>query len=137
MGYVYDSSFIGAIIIPDEKNPDTDKIRESVRNDNKIFVPQLFWYEITNMFKNLIRRKRFTYDQVLNFYPRLSAIGLICDYETGIYYSQKLLHLCNDYNLSSYDAAYLELAARKNAVLCTLDENLQKAAKKRGLAVLE
>jgi len=28
-------------------------------------------------------------------------------------YSQKLLHLCNDYNLSSYDATYLELADRK------------------------
>ena len=40
-------------------------------------------------------------------------------------------------NLSSYDAAYLELAERANAVLCTLDEDLRAVAKKRGVAVLK
>jgi predicted nucleic acid-binding protein len=38
------------------------------------------------------------------------------------------------YNLSSYDAVYLELASRKKAKLMTLDNELTKAAKKVGLA---
>ena len=66
-----------------------------------------------------------------------SLQGGVVDFETGIGYSQKLLRLCNDYNLSSYDAAYLELAERKKAVLCTLDDDLRAAAKKHGVAVIK
>ena len=66
----------------------------------------------------------------------LSALNLTSDYETGSAYSEKLLLLSNDYNLSSYDTSYLELAKRRKAVLCTLDKGLKSAAKKHGVAVL-
>ena len=137
MIYVFDASFVGAIIIPDEKNPRVDNIRANIGEHEEIFVPQLLWYETASIFKNLIRRKRYSLDEVLQFFPLLAAIRLTCDFETGPAYSQKLLRLCSDYNLSSYDAAYLELAERKKAALCTLDEELRAAAKKYGVAVLK
>ena len=137
MDYVFDSSFIGAIIIPDEKNPNVDKVRKGIGEKEEIFIPHLLWYEITNVFMNLIRRRRFTEAEVLRFYPRLDAIDFTCDYAAGIDYSQKLLRLCGDYRLSSYDAAYLELAERKEATLCTLDEGLRLAAKKHGVTVIK
>jgi len=134
--YVFDASFIGASIIPDEKNPKVDKTRADIGESEEIFVPQLFWYEIANIFNNLIRHERFTGDEVMQFFPRLVAIRLKTDFETGVAYSQKLLSLCSDYHLSSYDASYLELADRKKAALCTLDKDLRTAAKKCGVAVL-
>jgi len=137
MVYVFDSSFVGAIIIPDEKNPKVDKIHADIGEHEEIFVPQLLWYEVSNIFRNLILRKRYTYNEVLQFFPGLTAIRLTYDFETGTVYSQKLLHFCNEYNLSSYDAAYLELAQRKEAVLCTMDDGLWAAAKKHGVAVLK
>jgi len=137
MMYVFDSSFIGALIIPDEKNPRVDKARGAIGEDEEIFVPQLFWYEVANIFYNLIRRRRYSYNEVTYFFSRLTAIRLISDFETGSAYSEKLLKMCNDYNLSSYDASYLELAERKKAVLCTLDGNLRAAAKKYGVATLK
>ena len=137
MTYVFDSSFVGALIIPDEKNPRVDEIRTRIGEDEEIFVPQLLWYELTNLFKNLIRRKRFTADEVMRLYPELATIRLLYDNESGVEYSKKLLHLCNDYNISSYDASYLELAGRRKAVLCTLDQNLQEAAKRYGVVTLE
>ena len=137
MIYVYDSSFVGALIIPDEKNSRVEKIHATIGNDEDILASQLFWYEISNIFNNLIRRKRYTYDDVIQFYIPLTAIRLTIDSESGIAYSQKLLRLCNDYNLSSYDAAYLELAERKKAALCTMDDDLRAAAKKRGVAVMK
>ena len=136
MNYVYDTSFVGPLIIPDEKNPKVEKVHAAIDDDEKIFVSQLFWYEISNLFKNLLRRKRYVYDKVISFYQPLAAVRLTCDYESGIEYSKKLLKFCNDYNLSSYDATYLELAERKNAVLCTLDDNLRVAAKKHGVTVI-
>ena len=135
MSYVYDTSFVGSLIIPDEKNYKSEKIHVAVGKNENIFIPHLFWYEIANVFKNLLRRKRYPHNEVLKFFPQVATIGFTIDFETGINYSQKLLQLCNDYNISSYDAAFLELAARKKAILCTLDENLKIAAKKHGVTV--
>jgi predicted nucleic acid-binding protein len=135
--YVFDSSFVGALVIPDEKNPRVDRIRANIGKDEEIFAPHLLWYEITNVFKNLLRRRRYTFDETLRLFPLLDAIRITCDFETGPGYAEKLLRLCNDYNISSYDAAYLELAGRKKAALCTLDENLIAAAKKHGVTVLK
>jgi predicted nucleic acid-binding protein len=137
MIYVLDSSFVSAVIIPDEKNLYAEKIYMQIKNDDIRYVPNLFTYEMANIFMNLIRRKRFTYDEVFNLHQVLSSIRLNTDFETGAGYIKKLLRLCNEYNLSSYDAAYLELAERKSAFLCTFDEHLQAAAKKCGIAVLK
>ena len=73
----------------------------------------------------------------MQFFPQLATIRLDTDFETGPDYVKKLLLLCNNYNLSSYDAAYLELAQRKKAVLCTLDDSLRAAAGKCGVTVLK
>jgi len=135
--YVFDASFVGALIIPDERNPHVEKMFNKIQNEDVKHTPQLFWYEIANIFKNLIRRKRYTFDDVQQFFPKLAAIRLTGDAETGTAYSQKLLRLCNDYSLSAYDAAYMELAGRKKAVLCTLDDRLRLAAQSYGVAVLK
>jgi predicted nucleic acid-binding protein len=137
MIYVLDSSFVGAVIIPNEKNSEIDKTYMRIKNDDTKYVPGLFSYEMANIFMNLIRRKRHTYAEVLDLFSVLSSIRITTDFETGPVYIKELFHVCNEYNLSSYDAAYLELAARKKAVLCTLDEPLQAAAEKRGVAVLK
>jgi len=137
MVYVFDASFVGALIIPDERNPHVNKLSAKIKSEDEKHAPQLLWYEISNIFKNLLRRKRYTFDEVKKLFPLLSAINLNCDFETGPDYSEKLLRLCNDYNISSYDAAYLELAGRKKAALCTLDENLITVAKNYGVTVLK
>ena len=137
MIYVFDTSFVGALIIPDEKNQQADKMYAGIENEDEKYAPFLLWYEITNLFRNLVRHNRFNVDSVMYFYPRLAAIRLTFDHEKGIEYSKKLLRLCSDYNLSSYDSAYLELADRKKAVLCTLDKKLRAAAEKYGVAVIK
>jgi predicted nucleic acid-binding protein len=135
--YVFDASFGCALVIPDEKNPIVDKIRANIGEEEEIFVPNLFWYETANVFKKLLQRKRYPFDEVLEFFPSLNAIRLTVDYETGSDYALKILRLSNDYSISAYDAAYLELAGRKKAALCTLDEDLITAAKEYGVTVLE
>jgi len=136
MSYVFDSSFVVAIIIPDEKNPKIIGTYRSLSENEEIYTPVLLWYETANVFKNLLRRKRYTREEVSHLFPLLSSFRLTTDFEYGANYSKKIWDLCNEYNLSSYDAAYLELAERKKAVLCTLDKNLTNTAKKHGVKVL-
>jgi len=137
MNYVFDSSFVAALIIPDERNPRVDGMYAKILNEDERHTPHMLWYEITNIFMNLIRRNRYIYDEVIQFFSLVAAFDLTTDFETGTAYSEKILRLCNDYKLSAYDAAYLELARRKSAALCTLDENLIKAAKKYGVVTLK
>jgi len=137
MIYIFDSCFVCALVIPDEKNSQVDRMYNKIENEDEKYSPHLLWYEITNVFMNLVRRRRFTNNEVLSFYPRLAAINFTCDHASGTDYSKKLLSLCSAYNLSSYDAAYLELAERKKAVLCTTDDKLRAAAKKHGVSVLK
>ena len=100
MACVFDSSFVGSLVIPDEKNLKVDKIRDSINENEEIFAPQLLWYELANIFKNLVRRNRYTFEETLQFFPLLTAIRITCDFETGTAYSEKLLRLCNDYDIS-------------------------------------
>ena len=46
------------------------------------------------------------------------------------------LTLAREHKLSSYDAAYLELAIRNGLALATLDKHLQKIAKKIGVPLI-
>jgi predicted nucleic acid-binding protein len=137
MIYVYDASFVGALIIPDEKTSHAEKLDASISKNDSIIVPQLLWFEVANIFKNLIRQRRYPYEEVLGFFPTLVKLHLTSDSEIGAALSERLLRIAQDYNLSSYDAAYLELAGRKKAVLCTLDNNLRAAAEKYGVALLK
>jgi predicted nucleic acid-binding protein len=137
MIYVLDSSFVAAQIIPDEYDPRIEKMYGKIKPDDEKLAPHLIWYEIANLFQNLLRRKRYADDKIMEFFPFLVAMCLKCDFETGPDYTKKLLHLSSECALSSYDAAYLELAERKNAALCTLDKRLQATAKKRGVTVLK
>jgi predicted nucleic acid-binding protein len=137
MEYVLDASFVGRVIIPDEKNPYAEKMYLTIKNEDEKYVPCLFFYEMASIFMKLIRNKRYNHDEAVTLLPSLAMIHLTVDSETGPAYTEKLLRLCNNYNLSAYDAAYLELAGRKKAVLCTMDERLIAAAALYGVAVLQ
>lgn len=47
-----------------------------------------------------------------------------------------VVDLARRFDLSTYDAAYLELALREGAPLATLDPRLQEAAEKTGAAIM-
>ena len=136
MNYVYDTSFIIAVILPNENNSIIDSIYDALDENDDVYIPQLSWYEIANVFRNLIRHKCFTEDEAACFFPMFSFVDFKTDFDTGVNYSKRLWELGNKYKLSAYDAAYLELADRKKAVLCTLDEDLLNAAEKHGVKTI-
>jgi predicted nucleic acid-binding protein len=136
LNYVYDVSYLFAIILPDERNPKIDGIHDALNENDAIHIPQLVWYEAANIFRNLLLRKRFSVEDITHFIPMLSFVNLETDFETGLTYIKKIWNLGDKYNLSAYDAAYLELADRKNAILCTLDSDLLNAARKHGVKTI-
>jgi predicted nucleic acid-binding protein len=60
-------------------------------------------------------------------------VDIVVDAATIAHALSGTLQLARRYKLSAYDASYLELALRLGLPLATLDEDLQKAAKKAGI----
>lgn len=67
------------------------------------------------------------------FLAMLAEVDIEADTATFSHALTDTLHLARRYKLSAYDASYLELALRTGVSMATLDECLQKAAKKAGV----
>jgi predicted nucleic acid-binding protein len=133
MTYVIDSSFGAAHSLPDEQNDDIDSFFDSLTDHDILSVPQLFWYEISNIFKKTVMRKRIEAANAPKMLESVENLNLTTDTISGSHYSISLFTLARKYNLTCYDAAYLELAIRTQAVVGTLDGNLKEACIKAGL----
>jgi predicted nucleic acid-binding protein len=82
------------------------------------------------------RRKRITQaeaQRILAWFGRLPITFDAMDYARA---TNEVLPLARKHGLTTYDAAYLELAVRLKLPLATLDEKLAAACKKAGVPVL-
>ena len=133
MNYVLDSSFCGAFIMPDERSQETTVFFETISEKSVLYVPALFWFEISNLLTSAILRERVIMSDIHQLLELLPQSKFNTDFSFGSAYANTITILASGNNLSSYDAAYLELAIRKEATAGTLDNNLSKACVKAGI----
>lgn len=74
--------------------------------------------------------------KVADFLQSLAALDIRVDDESARLVLTDVHRLAVQYRLTSYDAAYLELALRRGLPLATLDEELLMACKAAGVAAL-
>jgi predicted nucleic acid-binding protein len=98
-------------------------------------VPQLWHLEASNVLMSAERRGDLEIGEVERFTAQLECLPIQLDPLTSHQAFSHILTLSRAYNLSTYDAAYLELAIRENLPLATLDKDLKKAAKKAGVPI--
>jgi predicted nucleic acid-binding protein len=132
MNWVLDSSLALAWVLPDEFSQRADKFLDQLTPDSGIWVPALWWYEVSNALLMAQKRKQIKEIDRLQAIDLLSQLPLQTDTpNTGIVrYIQELAFA---HSLAAYDASYLELALRKSLGLATFDDQLKKAADKAGL----
>ena len=75
-----------------------------------------------------VRRGRVTADKVRGFLGNFEALSLVIEPALSPEFWPRVLELGQEYRLTAYDAAYLELAQRTGLPLATLDEDLKSAA---------
>lgn len=103
---------------------------------NGAWVPSLWKLEVANVLRVLVLRKRAAPTFVDDVLLALAAFPIVVDLETDSRAWRETLALSKDQNLTAYDAAYLELAIRRQARLATLDLELVSAARRLGVDVL-
>ncbi len=125
---VLDASTALAWCFPDEANAVSDSIFSALRTETLV-VPAIWSLEIANVVLVAERRGRLKPHQVQRFLELLAELN-IAELSQSVRDSvRNVLPLAHKYELSAYDAAYLDLAIRQGAPLATLDNKLQKACR--------
>ncbi len=91
-------------------------------------VPALFRWEVQSALLMAVRRKRIAAETMRLQLQDLDALGLVVDAQILTAPFTAGLDLAERFGLSSYDAAYLELATRLGRPLMTRDARLAAAA---------
>ena len=98
-------------------------------------VPNLWHLEATNVLLGAEKRSEINTGEIEGFISQLQNLPIQVDPLTAHQSFSRILALARAYKLSSYDAAYLELAIREGLPLATLDRNLIKASKKSSVDI--
>ena len=96
-------------------------------------VPTTWGLEVANVIARAEAKALVTEARSGAFLEMLDGVSIEVDAATFAHALGTILQLARRYKLSAYDASYLELALRRGIALATLDEDLQKAAKKAGV----
>lgn len=103
----------------------------------EVLVPAIWTLEVANVLLVVERRGRLTQAESEQFLGLLEKLPIHVDMTSAQAISQRILALGRDYRLSSYDAAYLELAMREGLPLATADAALLQAMAALGVPVFE
>ena len=133
MRFVLDNSVVVGWFLEDQATPYTDVVSVLLEQDQAV-VPALWELEFANVLRTACRKERLTADEAHQIIEQICALPILIDRETPG--PAELLALALRYNLSSYDAAYLELALRLQIPIATKDEPLQAAARAAGVGVV-
>ena len=126
---VIDNSVFLAWCMGNEEEPTAVSAMRHVAEEGGV-TPRIWWYELRNALLMNERRGRISPQQVSDTLTDSLALGLSIDDEHD---ETLLLDLARRFELTVYDAAYLEVAFRRSLPLATLDHRLRKAAEAMGL----
>ena len=135
-GIVIDASVALAWCFPDEASDYADGVLVALE-DRTAMVPAIWSVEITNALLVGERRKRIRQPEVRRFLELLKDLRILEDGQPFAETVSNVLPLAREYDLSAYDAAYLDVAVRHGAPLATLDAALQKACRAAGVKIFK
>lgn len=136
MNWVLDSSIALAWALPDETSHQADQFLSRISEKNILWVPALWWFEIANALLMAQRRSRITEADRTRLTELYRALPIHTDATLDANTIFRLQAIAIQYDLSAYDAAYLELAQRKGIGLATLDRRLRSASQKAGVKIV-
>ena len=135
MSFVLDSSVALAWVLPDDDSPQADALLDRLIAEGAV-VPSIWALEIGNVLLMALRRGRLQQEEFEAIVDRLSRLPIEIDIEATDHALAGVLVLAAQLRLTTYDAAYLDLAQRRKLPLATLDKRIRTACATATVAVL-
>ena len=133
--FVLDVSVSLAWCFHDEGTAQTWAVLDRLRQESAV-VPSLWHLETANVLTLAERRGRLSEVATAAFVNLVQRLPIAVDPETSERALREILILARGEELTSYDAAYLELALRRGLPLATKDRILERAACRMGVVLL-
>ena len=99
-----------------------------------IMAPGLWVYEVTNTLAVSVRKNKLTVSDVHGLMNDIQLLPIEFDKPTTENMSN-IFHIANEYKLSAYDAAYIELALRANIPIASFDKEIVKVSGQLGIKI--
>jgi predicted nucleic acid-binding protein len=135
LSLVLDSSATLAWIYAEETTQDIREVFDTV-TEGRAFVPSLWRLEVANSLTGAMRRGRIGAEFRRAALADLAFLDIIVDDQTDSNAWGETLALADRFRMTVYDAAYVELAARRRLPLATLDAEMRAAGAALGLQLL-
>ena len=135
MSFVIDSSVALAWLLPDEQGSTADGLADRLA-DGAACAPALWPLEVGNALIAAQRRKRLTERETEQLLKTVETLPVDLDTKSTGESFAAVTACARKLGLTTYDAAYLELAQRRGLPLATLDQRLADAARKVGVPVI-
>ena len=135
MQWVFDASVALAWCFEDERSPQSDALLDRAAVQPSC-VPQHWALEVANVLVLASRRGRIPAAKRAQFLSLLQNLPIHVDPAPQSHALSATIALADEHGLTSYDAAYLELAIRLGVPFATLDHDLIAASKKLALTLL-
>jgi predicted nucleic acid-binding protein len=135
MAFILDCSVTLSWLLPDERGAETDALADALQRTTAV-APAIWPYEVANALLVAQRRARIGENDLTRVRRALSALPIEVEAVTSEHVLSAISDLGRRFNITSYDAAYVDLAGRRQLPLATLDEQLRKACAALKIEVL-
>ena len=133
MTVVLDASAALALCLEDEVG---DRIDRGLRRLGDPVVPSIWLSEVVQGVLAAERRGRLTPEAAVRAIGLLEDLRVRVEIPTVVRNFTAVMSMARLYQLTAYDASYLELALREGLPLATLDRALERAARQAGVELL-
>lgn len=133
MPFVLDNSVVCGWFFENQSTAYGEAIGERLQSDRAL-VPPVWELEFTNVLRTACLRQRMTAAMAQVVVSQIAALPIEVDRHSPL--PSELLALALRFGLSTYDAAYLEVALRLQVPVATLDGALRDAAVASGVGLV-
>lgn len=133
MPFVIDNSVVCGWFLSNQATDYTEAIAQRLLDDTAI-APALWPLELANVLRTACQRGALVAQRAQEISAEISTLPITIDTEPQS--TAALLALALRFDLTSYDAAYLELALRLQLPIATQDASLMQAAIAAGVGVV-
>jgi len=134
MAFVIDNSVVVGWYFESQATDYSDRVLDMLANDTA-YVPGLWILEFSNILRKATLAGKIDKTRSAEIIELVEGLPLAVDYTPA--HIAANLQLATKYGLSSYDAAYLELAIRMKLPIAANDEALRSAAMRAGVGLVE
>jgi len=134
--FVIDASATLPWCFADEATEATNAVLAQLRAGDDAIVPAHWPLEVANALLIAVRRKRISPEDAHQFLVDLEFLPIRVDTTTKNLVRAGVFPMAEQYGITAYEAAHLELAMRESTPLMTLDNDLRRAARASGVPLV-